>query len=152
VVPGGEDAGDVGEDVVVGEEDGLASAPEDLAEELVRVERVGEGDREQLEGDTITNHVEAVHDWRAPWEVGEALGEEVFCEIDGASPPGLRPHAERGLDDRPQRVLLLWCGTRTTKGRSVVLHLLGWVVLGIGKGRGREVGGVCERKRKIGPF
>jgi hypothetical protein len=28
----------------------------------------------------------------------------------------------------------------------------GRVVLGIGKGRGREVGGVCERKRKIGPF
>jgi hypothetical protein len=48
MVPGGEDTGDVGEDVVVGEEDGLASAPEDLAEELVHVERVGEGDREQL--------------------------------------------------------------------------------------------------------
>jgi hypothetical protein len=62
MVPGGEDAGAVGEDVVVGEEDGLAATPEDLAEELVRIERVGEGDRGQLEGDTVTNLIEAVHD------------------------------------------------------------------------------------------
>ena len=43
----GEDALVVGVDVVDGEEDGLAAAPKDLAEELARVKRVGEGDREQ---------------------------------------------------------------------------------------------------------
>ena len=43
----GEDALVVGVDVVHGEEDGLAAAPKDLAEELARVKRVGEGDREQ---------------------------------------------------------------------------------------------------------
>ena len=43
----GEDALVVGVDVVDGEEDGLAAALEDLAEELTRVKRVGEGDREQ---------------------------------------------------------------------------------------------------------
>jgi hypothetical protein len=41
MVPSGEDAG------AVGEEDALTAALEDLVEELVRVERVGEGDREQ---------------------------------------------------------------------------------------------------------
>ena len=43
----GEDALVVGVDVVHSEEDGLAAAPKDLAEELARVKRVGEGDREQ---------------------------------------------------------------------------------------------------------
>ena len=43
----GEDALVVGVDVVHGEEDGLAAAPKDLAEELARVKWVGEGDREQ---------------------------------------------------------------------------------------------------------
>ena len=43
----GEDALVVGVDVVDGEEDGLAAAPKNLAEELARVKWVGEGDREQ---------------------------------------------------------------------------------------------------------
>ena len=43
----GEDVLVVGVDVVDGEEDGLAAAPKDLAKELTRVKRVGEGDREQ---------------------------------------------------------------------------------------------------------
>ena len=43
----GEDVLVVGVDVVDGEEDGLAAAPKDLAEELARVKRVGKGDREQ---------------------------------------------------------------------------------------------------------
>lgn len=156
MVPGGEDALVVGEDVVVGEEDGLAAAPEHLAEELVRVERVGEGDREQLEGDAVTNLVEAVHDGRAPWEVAEARGEEGAGELVLAPPPGLRPHTERGLHDDARRVALLRRGTRTTEGRSVVLHLrevlgrgreLGCVVLG--RGRGREARWVvCGRGRE----
>ena len=43
----GEDALVVGVDVVHREEDGLGAASKDLAEELARVKRVGEGDREQ---------------------------------------------------------------------------------------------------------
>jgi hypothetical protein len=78
--------------------------------------------------------------------VGEAVGEEVAGEIDGAPPPGLRPHAEHGLHDRARRVLLLRCGTRMMEGRSMVLHLLGRVVLGIGKGR--EADGWCVREEE----
>jgi hypothetical protein len=73
--------------------------------------------------------------------VGEAINEEVAGEIDGAPLPGLLPHMERGLHDRARWVLLLRCGTRSTEGRSVVLHLLGRVVLGIW--RGREPNGWC---------
>ena len=43
----GEDVLVVGVDVVDAEEDVLAVAPKDLAEELARVKRVGEGDHEQ---------------------------------------------------------------------------------------------------------
>ena len=43
----GEDALVVGVDVVDGEEDGLTTAPKDLAEELARVKRLGEGDCEK---------------------------------------------------------------------------------------------------------
>jgi hypothetical protein len=78
--------------------------------------------------------------------VGEAVGEEVAGEIDGAPTPGLRPHMEHGLHNRARRVLLLRCGTRTTEGRSVVLHLFGRVVLGIG--RGREPDGWCVREEQ----
>jgi hypothetical protein len=78
--------------------------------------------------------------------VGEAVGEKVAGEIDGAHPPGLHPHTECGLHDLARRVLLLRCGTRMTEGRSVVLHLLGWVVLGIG--RGREPDGWCVREEE----
>jgi hypothetical protein len=42
--------------------------------------------------------------------------------------------------------LLLRCGTRTIEGQSVVLHLLGRVVLGIG--RGRDPDGWCVREEE----
>jgi hypothetical protein len=53
---------------------------------------------------------------------------------------------ERGLHDHARWVLLLRCGMRTTEGWSVVLHLLGRVVLGIGKGR--EADGWCVREEE----
>jgi hypothetical protein len=80
--------------------------------------------------------------------VGVALGEEVFCEIDGAPPPGLRPHAERGLHDRARRVLLLRCGTRMMEGRSIVLHLLGRPGGAWDRERKRKRGGWCVREEE----
>ena len=84
----GEDALVVGEDVVHREEDGLAAAPKHLDEELARVKRVGEGDREQQEdASAVTNLVDGVHPRRAPWEVGIAGSEEGAGEFDGTPPP-----------------------------------------------------------------
>ena len=84
----GEDALVVGVDVLHGEEDGLAAAPKDLARELARVKRVGEGDREQLEdAAAVTNLVEGEHPRRARWEVGIAGSEEGAGEFDRTPPP-----------------------------------------------------------------
>ena len=83
-----EDGLDVGVEVVGREEDGLTANPEDLAEEIMGVERVGEGDRKQMEdAATVTVLVEAKHDRRARWEVGKSGGEENAGELDGAPPP-----------------------------------------------------------------
>ena len=51
MVFGGEGVVDVGVDVVQSEGNELASAPKDLPEERLGVERVGESDREQPEAD-----------------------------------------------------------------------------------------------------
>ena len=39
------------------------------AEEMLRVERVGEGDRDHLDGEVVHSDVELVHHRRARWEM-----------------------------------------------------------------------------------
>lgn len=134
---GGEDALDVGEDVVGGEEDRLAAAPENLAEEIVRVEGIGEGDGDHLDADGVTKHVELVHHRRARWEVGKAGVEEVAGEPFGPPPPRRCPHTERGLHLDARRVEPLRHGRRPLEGCSVVHHLHGGGCTGAwGSGRG----------------
>jgi hypothetical protein len=59
--------------------------------------------------------------------VGEAVGEEVVGEIDGAPPLGLRPHTEHGLHDVPGGY---WC-SGVVRGRRKVgpwycIFSVGW--------------------------
>lgn len=117
----------VGVDVVDGEGDELAAAPEDLPEEVVGVEGVGESHREQHEDDAVpvAGLVDVVHGLRARWEaeVGIAGVEEGAGELDRPPPPRHRPHAEGVLHEHARRVAPLRHDRRAGEGGSVVLHL-----------------------------
>ena len=123
----GKDALVVGEDVVGGEEDRLHAAPENLAEEIERIEGIGEGDGDHLDASpgVVTKHVELVHHRRARWEVGKAGVEEVAGEPFGPPPHRRCPHTERGLHLDARRVEPLRHGRRPAEGWSVVHHLHG---------------------------
>ena len=119
-----DDVGEVREDVVVRECDELAPTPIHLAEEMVSVEQVGEGDG-------VADHKRAVavivllkpeHAWRARREVTVAGGEEEVCYIPCTPPPRKCPHSQLVLDDDPGRKPYLRHGGRASERRSVVLH------------------------------
>ena len=77
-VAGGEDAVEVCEDVVGCECDEFASTPKHLAEEVVRIKSVGEGDGEpyRRRPGVWTHFIQSEHHRRARREVGEARTEE----------------------------------------------------------------------------
>ena len=87
----GEDVVEVGEDVVGGERDKLASTPEHLAEEVVSVVGVGEGDveanDEAVDGGPIVHLVEVEHGRSARREVAVAGLEEEASQLSRAPPP-----------------------------------------------------------------
>ena len=87
-VGGGEDAFHVGEDVVGGECDELAPTPKHLAEQVVRIEPVGEvGDEPYHRSVGVgTMFVEAEHDRRARREVGKARTEEPIRKVPSTPP------------------------------------------------------------------
>lgn len=87
-VASGEDALEVGEDVIGGECDELAPTPIHLAEQVVGIEPVGEVDDEPYRWSvgvgTLLHEVE--HGRRARREVVEARTEEPPCKLS-ATPP-----------------------------------------------------------------
>ena len=118
-----EDAVEVGEDVVRGERDELAAAPEHLPEEVEGVVWVGEVDQDGDEdAGTVAVLVDAVHPRRARREVGVAGAEEAPGEVDRPSPTGDRPHAQGVLDDDADGEALPPHGRRTLERRPVELH------------------------------
>ena len=87
-VGGGEDAVQVGEDVVGCECDELAPTPKHLAEQIVGIEPVGEVGDEPLRQrvGVGTQFLEGEHDGRARWEVGKARTEEAVCKLTTTPP------------------------------------------------------------------
>ena len=150
-----EDVVEVGEDVVGRERDKLASTPEHLAEEVVSVVGVGEGDVEaddEAVGVAIVLLVEVEHGRSARREVAVAGLEEEASELSRAPPPRDGPHPQAILDDDSDRVLPLRHGVRATVGRAVELH--GGSSGGFGSKR-RSGGGLrdeCERDEEMVPF
>ena len=150
-----EDVVEVGEDVVGRERDKLASTPEHLAEEVVSVVGVGEGDVEaddEAVGVAIVLLVEVEHGRSARREVAVAGLEEEASELSRAPPPRDGPHPQAILDDDSGRVLPLRHGGRATVGRAVELH--GGSSGGFGSKR-RSGGGLrdeCERDEEMVPF
>ena len=90
---GGEGAVEVGEDVVHGECNELASTPKNTAEEVVGVEGVGEPHDEPDSIAIVTDLFDSKHDRRAPREVAVAGGEEELGQPPCAPPPRHRPHS-----------------------------------------------------------
>ena len=86
----GEGLVEVGENVIGGERDELASTPKHLAEEVVRVVGVGEGDVEPDDGPVgvaVVVLVEVEHGRSALWEVAVAGLEEEASQRCRAPPP-----------------------------------------------------------------
>ena len=120
LVDGREDAVPLGEDVAHGEGDELTAAPKCLAEQMVGVKGVGEGDLEAAASRADLRDVE--HGRRARWEVREAGPEEEPGEL-GSSPPPRDGPAPQGVLHEPARwVLPLLDDGRTAERRAVELH------------------------------
>ena len=87
-VAGGEDIVEVREDVVGGECDELTPSPKHLAEEVVRIESVGEvGDEPyRRSGGVWTHFLQLKHHRRARREVSEARTEEPLGKLLSTPP------------------------------------------------------------------
>lgn len=137
LVGGREDAVPVGVDVADGEADELSAAPKRLAEEMVGVVGVGEGDLERAASHTDLLDVE--HGRCARGEVPEAGPEEEPRQIDGPPPPRDGP-APQGVLHNPARWVLQLLGDgRTAEGRTSELHG-GWRKMGCGVKVGEGLG------------
>jgi hypothetical protein len=87
-VPSGEDALEVGEDVVGGECDELSALPIAVAEEVECVEWVGEANKEgEYEPAAVTDLLEEVNHSCASWEVGKAGVKEQSSDLARTPPP-----------------------------------------------------------------
>ena len=157
-VASGEDALEVGEDVIGRECDELAPTPIHLAEQVVGIEPVGEVDDEPYHWSvgvgTLLHEVE--HGRRARREVVEARTEEPPCKLSASPPAGERPHAERFLDDDVGGVPPFRHGGRRLERRPVVLHLARfaeWNGFGFwGKKRSWRRRWICRRRGNEGQF
>ena len=84
---GVEDVVVVLEDVMGGESYELAATPEHTAEEVERVEGVGEVGKDSNHNPVVDDLLDSVHPWRSPGEVAVADPKEEVGQLPCTPPP-----------------------------------------------------------------